>query len=139
MSQKKKPQQNKLTRIFHQFRDEKVAKADGVRQTKDFDQGCMSTYCPDQNSSLTQHFDSLAPARLAPLGLPSAFDLAPPGARLSDFPAFAVERDEIFGLTRTTNPNVSWQFCCGLQDPTTMLEAKRASNKTLKSNTNGIY
>ena len=52
---------------------EKVAKADGVRQTKDFDQGCMSTYCPDQNSSLTQH--------------------------PSDFPAFAVERDEIFGLS----------------------------------------
>ncbi len=63
-----------LTRIFHHFRDEKVAKADGVRQTKDFDQGCMSTYCPDQNSSLTQH--------------------------PSDFPAFAVERDEIFGLTQ---------------------------------------
>ena len=61
-----------LARIFHDSRDEKAAKADGARQTQDFYQGCMSPYCPDQNSSLTQQ--------------PSAF------------PAFAVERDEIFGL-----------------------------------------
>ena len=115
----------RLARIFHDSRDEKAAKVDEARQTKDWNslaparltplglpsavhpasarrhvcyQGCISTYCPDKNSSLTQHFDSLAPARLAPLGLPSAFDLAPPGARLSDFPAFAVERDEISGL-----------------------------------------
>ncbi len=71
-----------LTRIFHHFRDEKVAKADGVRQTKDFDQGCMSTYCPDQNSSLTEH--------------------------PSDFPAFAVERDEISGLMIMHSKN----SCC---------------------------
>ena len=64
----------RLTRIFHHSRDEKAAKADGARQTKNFYQGCMSPYCPDQNSSLTQH--------------------------PSDFPAFAVERDEIFGLTK---------------------------------------
>ena len=62
-----------LTRIFHHSRDEKAAKGDRVRQTQDFDQGCMSPYSPDQNSSLTPQ--------------PSAF------------PAFAVERDEISGLT----------------------------------------
>ena len=61
-----------LTRIFHHSRDEKAAKADGARQTQDFYQGCMSPYCPDKNSSLTQ--------------------------QLSAFPAFAVERDEISGL-----------------------------------------
>ena len=38
----------KLNRIFHYSRNEKAAKADGARQTKDFDQGCMSPYCPDQ-------------------------------------------------------------------------------------------
>ena len=61
-----------LARLFHHSRHEKAAKADEARQKQDFYQGCMSTYCPDQNSSLTQH--------------------------PSDFPAFAVERDEIFGL-----------------------------------------
>ena len=74
----RKPQQNYheisgLARIFHHSRDEKAAKTDGARQTQDFYQGCMSTYCPDQNSSLTQ--------------------------QPSDFPAFAVERDERSGLS----------------------------------------
>ncbi|MBX9576887.1 MAG: hypothetical protein K2W97_00235 [Chthoniobacterales bacterium] len=66
-----------LAPIFHHSRDEEVAKADGARQKQDFDQGYMSTYCPDQNSSLTQHS--------------------------SDFPAFAVERGEIFGLEQRSD------------------------------------
>ena len=81
-----------LARIFHHSRDEKAAKADGARQTQDFYQSCMSPYCPDQNSSLTQQ--------------PSAF------------PAFAVERDEISGLTikstknqgNTKEPNRRYSF-----------------------------
>ncbi|MCF7729513.1 MAG: hypothetical protein K9M81_03995 [Chthoniobacterales bacterium] len=62
-----------LTRIFHTDRDEEDAKADGVRQTSILTQGCMSTYCPSQNMSLTQH--------------------------PSGFPAYAVDQYEICGLT----------------------------------------
>ena len=62
-----------LARIFHHSRDEEVAKVDGTRQTSILTQGCMGTYCPSQNTSLTQD--------------PSAF------------PASAVERDEISELT----------------------------------------
>ena len=61
-----------LTRIFHTDRDEEAAKADGAppavgrprgrragasesTQASILTQGCMSTYCPSQNRSLTQH------------------------------------------------------------------------------------
>ena len=63
-----------LARIFHHSRDEEVAKVDGTRQTSILTQGCMGTYCPSQNTSLTQD--------------PSAF------------PASAVERNEISELAR---------------------------------------
>ena len=63
-----------LTRIFHTDRDEETAKADGVRQTSILMPGCMCTYCPNQNVSLTQH--------------------------PSGFPASVVDRDEISGLTQ---------------------------------------
>lgn len=61
-----------LTRMFHHFRDKKAVKADRAKQAQNDDKGCMSTYSPRSNSSLTQK--------------PSAF------------PALAVERNEIFGL-----------------------------------------
>jgi len=61
-----------LARIFHTDRDEEVAKADGVRQASILIQGCMCTYCPNQNVSLTQH--------------------------PSDFPASVVDQNEISGL-----------------------------------------
>jgi hypothetical protein len=44
-----------LTRIFHTDCDEETAKADGVRQTSILMPGCMCTYCPNQNVSLTQY------------------------------------------------------------------------------------
>jgi len=61
-----------LTRIFHTDRDEEAAKADGVRQASILMQGCMCTYCSNQNVSLTQH--------------------------PSDFPASVVDQYEISGL-----------------------------------------
>jgi len=60
--------------MFHTDRDEEAAKADGVRQASILMQGCMCTYCPNQNVSLTQH--------------------------PSDFPASVVDQYEISGLTR---------------------------------------
>jgi hypothetical protein len=45
----------KLARIFHTDRNEEAAKADGVRQMSILMPGCMRTYCPNQNVSLTQH------------------------------------------------------------------------------------
>ena len=63
-----------LTRIFHTDRDEEAAKADGVRQASILMQGCMCTYCPNQNVSLTQH--------------------------PSDFPASVVDQYEISRLAR---------------------------------------
>ncbi len=66
-----------LAQSFYHSLDEKAAKTDGARQTKDFDQGCMSPYSPDQNSNLTP--------------------------QPSDFPAFAVERNETSALTTTIN------------------------------------
>jgi hypothetical protein len=75
----RKPQQNRyeicrLTRIFHTDRDEKAAKADGVRQTSILMPGCMCTYCPNKNVSLTKY--------------------------PSGFPASVGDWYEIFGLTR---------------------------------------
>ncbi|KAB2643772.1 MAG: hypothetical protein DVB29_04665 [Verrucomicrobia bacterium] len=58
--------------MFHTDRDEEAAKAYGVRQASILMQGCMSTYCPNQNVSLTQH--------------------------PSDFPAFVVDKYETYGL-----------------------------------------
>jgi hypothetical protein len=46
---------DRLARIFHTDRNEEIAKADGVRQTSILMPGCMCTYCPNQNVSLTQH------------------------------------------------------------------------------------
>ncbi len=63
-----------LARIFHTDRDEEAAKADGVRQASILMQGCMCTYCPNQNGSLTQH--------------------------PSDFSASLVDQYEISGLAR---------------------------------------
>jgi hypothetical protein len=65
-----------LTRIFHTDRDEEAAKADGVRQASILMQGCMCTYCSNQNVSLTQH--------------------------PSDFPASVVDQYEISGLSQLT-------------------------------------
>ena len=67
-------QHDHLTRIFHTDRDEETAKADGVRQTNILTPGCMCTYSPSHNVSLTQD--------------PSAF------------PVSAGDRCEISGLTR---------------------------------------
>jgi hypothetical protein len=61
-----------LARIFHTDRDEETAKADGVRQTSILTPGCMCTYRPSHNVSLTQD--------------PSVF------------PASAVDQCEICGL-----------------------------------------
>jgi|GEM_PF-1555716 len=61
-----------LTRMFHTDRDEEAAKVDWVRQASILMQGCMCTYCPNQNVSLTQH--------------------------PSDFPASVVDQYEISGL-----------------------------------------
>jgi hypothetical protein len=61
-----------LTRIFHTDRDEEAAKADGVRRVMKSDDGCMSTYRPSHNVSLTQD--------------------------PSDFPVSAVDRRKISGL-----------------------------------------
>ncbi len=47
--------QTALARIFHTDRDEEAAKPDGVRQTNILMPGCMCTYCPSHNVSLTQH------------------------------------------------------------------------------------
>ncbi len=63
---------DKLARIFHASHSEAQTKNDESRRRKDFDQGCMSTYCSDQNSTTT-HYSSA-------LGKPQT------------------ERDEIFGL-----------------------------------------
>jgi len=63
-----------LTRIFHTDRDEETAKADGVRQTSILTPGCMCTYRPSHNVSLTQD--------------------------PSDFPVSAGDRCEISGLTQ---------------------------------------
>ena len=70
-------QTSHLTRTFHTNRDEEAAKPDEARQAKILSQGCMSTYRPSQNSSLTQHS--------------------------SDFSASAVGWYEIFGLTSIFN------------------------------------
>jgi len=61
-----------LARIFHADRDEEAAKPDGVRQTNILTPGCMCTYRPSHNVSLTQD--------------------------PSDFPVSAVDRYEISGL-----------------------------------------
>ena len=63
-----------LERIFYTDRDEEAAKADGARQTSILMPGCMCTYCPNQNGSLTQH--------------------------PSDFPVSVIDRHEIFGIAR---------------------------------------
>ena len=85
--------------MFHTDRDEEAGKADGARRVMKSDDGCVRTHCPRKTSSSTQHpsgfafsvvdwyeicglawlpcidlnydkqIDSLAPARLAPLGL----------------------------------------------------------------------
>ncbi|MBX9577270.1 MAG: hypothetical protein K2W97_02200 [Chthoniobacterales bacterium] len=47
-------------RIFHTSHSEAKEKADETRRRKDFDQGCMKTYCPDQNSTTTQSSSALA-------------------------------------------------------------------------------
>jgi hypothetical protein len=65
--------------MFHTDRDEEAAKADGVRQASILMQGCMCTYCSNQNVSLTQH--------------------------PSDFPASVIDQYEIFGLTRLFHTN----------------------------------
>ncbi len=67
-----------LERIFYTDRDEEAAKADGARQTSILTQGCMSTFSPSQNGSLTQH--------------------------PSDFPASVVDQDEICGLDSSKLP-----------------------------------
>ena len=46
--------------IFHTSHSEAKEKADETRMRKDFDQGCMRTYCPDQNSTTTQSSSALA-------------------------------------------------------------------------------
>jgi hypothetical protein len=65
------PSRFRLTQIFHTDRDEEAAKADRARragasestQRSILTQGCMSTYCPSQNKSQTQHpFDFPASA-----------------------------------------------------------------------------
>ena len=61
-----------LARIFHTDRDEETEKADGVRQTSILTPGCMCTYRPSHNVSLTQD--------------------------PSGFPASAVDQCEICGL-----------------------------------------
>jgi len=61
--------------MFHTDRDEEAAKADGVRQTSILMQGCMCTYCPNQNVSLTQHpsdFPAATDDRYANSGYASA-------------------------------------------------------------------
>ena len=61
-----------LARIFHNDRDEEAAKADGARRAMKSDDGSVYTHCPRKTSRSTQH--------------------------PSNFPASAVDRDEIFGL-----------------------------------------
>ena len=73
INKQKKP----LTRIFHTARGEETAKADGVRQTSILTPGCMCTYRPSHNVSLTQD--------------PSAF------------PVSAVDQCEISGLSLDSN------------------------------------
>ena len=46
---------SRQAQIFHTNRDEETAKADGVRQTNILTPGCMCTYRPSHNGSLTQH------------------------------------------------------------------------------------
>ena len=69
-----------LARIFHTDRDEETVKADGIRQTSILTPGCMGTYRPSHNVSLTQD--------------PSAF------------PASAVDQCEIFGLAHARGINL---------------------------------
>ena len=70
---------NKIpARVFHTSHSEANKKADETRRRND---------C-----------DSLAPAKLALAGLPSAFDLAPPGAGLSALAKLQTERHEILRL-----------------------------------------
>jgi len=49
-----------LTRIFHGSHSEAKEKADETRRRQDFNQGCMSTYRSDQNSTTTQYSSALA-------------------------------------------------------------------------------
>ncbi|MBX9578310.1 MAG: 4-(cytidine 5'-diphospho)-2-C-methyl-D-erythritol kinase [Chthoniobacterales bacterium] len=49
-----------LAQIFHPSHSEAMEKANGTRKEMDSDRGCMSTYCSDQNSSLTQYPSALA-------------------------------------------------------------------------------
>ncbi|MEI6416108.1 MAG: 4-(cytidine 5'-diphospho)-2-C-methyl-D-erythritol kinase [Verrucomicrobiota bacterium] len=49
-----------LAQIFHASHSEAMEKANGTRKEMDSDRGCMSTYCSDQNSSLTQYPSALA-------------------------------------------------------------------------------
>ena len=44
-----------LARIFHADRDEEAAKFDETRETSIGTQGCLSSYCPSQNGSLTTY------------------------------------------------------------------------------------
>ena len=72
---------NSLAPIFHTDRDEEAAKPDGVRQTNILTPGCMCTYCPSHNVSLTQH--------------------------PSGFPVSAGDRCEICGLARIVHTDSS--------------------------------
>ncbi|MBX9577632.1 MAG: hypothetical protein K2W97_04030 [Chthoniobacterales bacterium] len=47
-------------RIFYTSHSEATEKADETRKVMDSGRGCMSTYCSDQNSSLTQYPSALA-------------------------------------------------------------------------------
>ena len=67
-----KKKQKYLTRIFHNDRNEEIAKADGARRTMKSDDGCVCTHCLRKTSRSTQH--------------------------PSDIPASAVDRYEICGL-----------------------------------------
>ena len=49
-----------LAQIFQASHSEAMEKANGTRKEMDSDRGCMSTYCSDQNSSLTQYPSALA-------------------------------------------------------------------------------
>ena len=71
-----------LTRIFHTDRHEEAAKLDETRQTSIWTQGCMGPYCPSQNGSLTMYSSS--------------------------FPASAVDRYEISGLTPWHDARILW-------------------------------
>ena len=98
-----------LARIFHTDRDEEAAKADGARRAMKSDDGCVYTHCPRKTSRSTQH--------------------------PSNFPASAVDRDEIFGLGLFLKFHVLTIFCLSFNEFVMKRQVRNAQQSTLVSKT----